>query len=153
MKYAIRDRYTQALALLLLGLVLYFVLQEGKAKLVGIVVAISGLSYLGWLALQPGRYFPFEKRPEDIFYMKEENSCGFKADFFKGIDGILFPSVNGNPFKVSNGVDVVVAGPDRPNYGTVREAGPGSWLVNRVNGGGYVEAPDSCWHILRHIQE
>ncbi len=154
MKYAIRDRYTQALALLVLGLVLYFALQEGKSKLVGIFIAIGGLSYLGWLALSPGRYFPFQKRPEDVIDMKEENSSGFQGDFFDGVDGILFPGGNiGKPFKISNGVDVVVAGSDRPDYGTVREAGPGSWLVNRLNGGGYIEPPDSCWRIRREIRE
>jgi hypothetical protein len=129
--------------------VLYFVLQEGKTKLAGIFVAMGGLLYLGWLALQPGRFFPIKNHPKDIFCLEEKDDCGCKAVLFECMDGILFTGEKAKPpFKISKGVDVVVAGPDCPDYGTVREAGPGSWLVNRLNGGGYIEAPDDCWHIF-----
>lgn len=139
---ALRDRYTQAFGLVLLGIILFIFLRD-KSRIVGAVLGIIGFGYLAWLSTRPGRRNNFQKKPEDIFFFKGESDCGFTEELLDDIDGIMYKE---NIYKIVNGVDVVVAGSNQVDYATIKPAGPGSWIMQKIGGGGYLSMPpDDCW--------
>jgi hypothetical protein len=127
MKNQFKDRYSQAIILIVLGLIVAIVVQHKYGRNTGTIIGIAGFIYLAILATKEACII--ENEYQGKAYYKCENDCQLMElaplQLVCGIDGI---KTNSNVYKTSNGSDVVI-----DKAGNIKAAGFGSALINSFN--------------------
>ncbi len=143
-----QDKYTQAFLMIIFGVLLFLVLRDKMYRFGALALGASGFGYLGYILSSPGRILEIEPgsgtTAEDgssLVQIRVEDGCGFEPfalDKLNLVDGIRIAD---KTFKVGDGVSVYI-----DEKGNIKERGPGSYVVNRMGGGGYLrKMPDVCW--------
>lgn len=154
------DRYTLALLVSVIGLILFIYLQRKEQPRAAGLSLLIGPVYLAWLGTRSGRIHLTDDQKRKIIagglppgtatlvpvqpfiQFKSETGCGFEKVLMKDVDGLL---INGSRYKVPNGCDVYL-----DDNLHLRPCGPGSALMIPFLGGGYEPNSiqnDKCWVI------
>jgi len=138
MKNQLKDRYSQAFLIILIGMFVLIFLHFKYSKTTGFLFIIIGAIY--GLVLTLSKSCILENEYQGKGFYKCENDCLVMELQLKqkvcGIDGI---KTNGKVYKTANGTDIVITA-----SGKIKPAGFGSALINSFNN----KPLDSNWKPL-----